>query len=117
LTLHWASDLDTAIVTQGFGSVAGVFYVEDARQERDAAGRLVIPAADFVNEYGVRTVFGFGGAYSRGTFMATVLFTNERVPRVQAERFMRLASSFKAATLRLVMSGRIFVDPKGTLTR
>ena len=112
-TLTWADDLDTAIVTQSFGTLAGVFYVEDAESERDGLGRRVIPASDFVSRYGVKTVFGFGGSYPvRRTFIVTVVFTRERMGRQVAERFMRLTSAFKAVTMRTVLDGRLFAGPR-----
>ena len=106
---EWAGDLDTTIVTASLGNVAGVFYVEDAATELDERGRRVIAAQDFVRGHGVRTVFGFGGAYPVArTFVAVVVFTDEVIERRQAERFMRLANSFKAATLRPALEGRMF---------
>jgi hypothetical protein len=102
--------LATDIVTQAMGAVAGTFYVEDARTEKDAAGRLIISAQDFVQEHGVRTVFGFGGAYASNTWLVLVLFTRETIPRRTAERFMRLVNVIKAATMRVAIGGRLFGD-------
>jgi hypothetical protein len=102
-------ELDTAIVTSSLGRVAGAFYVEDAVTGLDQQGRAVIAAQDFVSEYGVRTVFGFGGAYAVArAFLAAVVFTRETIERRQVERFMRLANSFKAATMRAVRESRFF---------
>jgi hypothetical protein len=114
-TLEWMEELDTAIVTSSLGRVAGAFYVEDAATGVDDRGRTVITAQDFVSEYRVRTVFGFGGAYTVGhAFVAAVVFTRETIERRQVERFMRLANSFKAATLRAAREGRIFEAPAAT---
>jgi hypothetical protein len=111
-TLAWADALDTTVVTTSLGSVAGLFYVEDARAAFDQQGRRIITAEDFVREHAVRTVFGFGGAYSaQGTFVATVVFTHEVIPRREVERFMRLASAFKAATLRFARDRSFFAPP------
>jgi hypothetical protein len=110
LEIEEAEHVDTAIVTQSLGRVAGVFYVDDARTAVDSRGRRIIAARDFVDEHDVRTVFGFGGAYAlTGTFVVAVLFTGEDVARAQAERFMRLASQLKASTMRPVGRRRIFV--------
>jgi hypothetical protein len=107
--LEWAADLDTAIVTAALGPVAGAFYVEDAAAGVDQYGRKIISAQDFVAEYGVRTVFGFGGAYPVGrAFLATVVFTREAVERQQADRFMRLTNTFRGATLRAARENRLF---------
>ena len=101
LSLEGAEDLETAIVTQSLGKAAGVFYVEDAEEAVDSRGRRIIASREFVREHGVRTVFGFGGAYAlTGTFVVTVVFTRETIARAQAERFMRLANQFKASTMR-----------------
>jgi hypothetical protein len=109
LEIEEAEDVDTAIVTQSLGKVAGVFYVDDARTAVDSRGRRIIAARDFVDEHDVRTVFGFGGAYAlTGTFVVAVLFTGEDVARAQAARFMRLASQLKASTMRPVGRHRIF---------
>jgi hypothetical protein len=104
-----AEDVETTIVTQALGKAAGVFFVDDAQTAVDSQGRSIITARDFVQEHGVRTVFGFGGAYAiTGTFMVTILFTRESMGRAQAQRFMRLANRFKAATMRPVGRGQIF---------
>lgn len=98
-----AHGVETGIVTQALGAAAGVFYVDDAATAVDSQGRRIIAARDFVREHGVRTVFGFGGAYAiTGTFVVTILFTREHIARSHAERFMRLANRFKAATMRPV---------------
>jgi sulfur relay (sulfurtransferase) DsrF/TusC family protein len=104
-----AEGVETTIVTQALGKAAGVFFVDDAETAVDSQGRSIITARDFVQEHGVSTVFGFGGAYAiTGTFVVTILFTSESVGRGQAERFMRLANRFKAATMRPVGRGQIF---------
>ena len=109
LPLLGSEDVDTGIVTQALGRVAGVFYVDEASTAVDSQGRRIITAQDFVSEHGVRTVFGFGGAYAlTGTLFVTVVFTRESVARTQAERFMRLANQFKASTMRVVGRRRIF---------
>ena len=108
-TIEWAADLDTAIVTAALGPVAGAFYVEDAGSSVDQQGRKIISAQDFVEEHGVRTVFGFGGAYPVDrAFLAVVVFTREAVERQHADRFMRLTNTFRAGTLRAALDGRLF---------
>jgi hypothetical protein len=114
-SLEWADGLDTTVVTASLGSVAGLFYVEDAREALDGQGRRIITAEEFVREHGVRTVFGFGGAYATaGTWLAAVVFTRETIARREVERFLRLASAFKSATMRLVRGGAIFSSPRLT---
>ena len=97
------------IVKSRVGTLSGMFYVEDARTEKDDAGRLVISAQDFVLEQGVRTVFGFGGAYMlERSYVAVIFFSRERVEADRARELAPLSSAFKAATMRLVDSGRFF---------
>ena len=78
---------------------AGLFHVPDARTTKDQLGRLIIPDQDFVAEYGVKTVFGIGGAYPGGRIAVLILFTKETVPREIAERFLPIIAQFKVATM------------------
>jgi hypothetical protein len=111
LAIDRAQDVETAIVTQSLGKIAGVFYVDDAATAVDSKGRHVIAAGEFVQEHGVRTVFGFGGAYGlTGTFIVAVVFTRESVGRAQAERFMRLANQLKSSTMKVVTRRHIFAS-------
>jgi hypothetical protein len=109
--IEWADELDTAIVSNTLRGLAGTFYVDEAAEAVDQGGRKIIVAEDFVRAHGVRTVFGFGGSYPvERTFLAVVVFTREFVDRQIVDRFMRLASSFKTATLRAALERRVFVD-------
>jgi hypothetical protein len=97
------------IVRNKVGNLAGMFYVADARSEKDEQGRLVISAQDFVEEHGVRTVFGFGGAYMlERSYVAVILFAREAVDPERARELAPLSSALKAATMRLVDHGRFF---------
>jgi hypothetical protein len=111
VAIEGADDIETAIVTSSLGRAAGVFYVDDAATAVDSKNRRIITGREFVQEHGVRTVFGFGGAYAlTGTFVVTVLFTRETIARTQAERFMRLANQLKASTMRPVGRRRLFAS-------
>jgi hypothetical protein len=100
----------TDIIAKRIGTMASVFFVPDATTYRDRAGRLVIPAQDFVKTYGVKSVFGLGGAYLTGEICTILVFTNERVERKTAESFSSLINFFKASTVRLVTAGAIFTS-------
>jgi two-component system, NtrC family, sensor kinase len=109
--IGWVQGLDTAVLTHSLGAISGLFYVEDARTELDESGRKVISAQDFVEEHGIRTVFGFGGVYAvERTVLVNVVFTRETIPRISVERFMRLTNTIKAATLRLALDRRMFAE-------
>ena len=111
ISIERADDVETAIVTQSLGKIAGVFYVDDAATAVDSKGRRVIAAGEFVREHDVRTVFGFGGAYGlTGTFVVTVVFTRDSFGRGQAEKFMRLANQLKASTMKPVTRRHIFAN-------
>ena len=93
---------------QMLGGSNGIFFVPDAVASEDSAGRKIVPATDFVHENGVGTVFGMGGAYLDGTLAVVVVFCNERLERLSAERFGNLIASFKMATSRMLLERKIF---------
>jgi serine phosphatase RsbU (regulator of sigma subunit) len=65
----------------------GVFHVPEA------AGSDLIPAQQFVREYGVRSVLGFGGVLPDGDMYAVVMFSRVPVPRSVAELLETLSPS------------------------
>lgn len=71
-----------------------VFYVEEAR------GSPYIPAQDFVQRYGVRSVLGFGSLLPAGDLFAVLLFARAHIPREMAELFRPLALAAKLSLLR-----------------
>jgi two-component system NtrC family sensor kinase len=70
-----------------------VFYVDEAQGSAD------IPAQDFVQRYGVRSVVGFGSVLPTGDLFALILFARAHVPRATAELFRPLALAAKLALL------------------
>ncbi len=100
---------ESGFVTKTLANVNGIFYVGDARTAVDDRDRNIIPATAFVERYGIRTVFGFGGSYlGRHMFISTIVFCRDEIARSQAMRFIPLIGSLKAATTRLVNRGAIF---------
>lgn len=69
----------------------GIFHVEDAK------GSPLIPAQDFVQEHGVRSVIGCGGGLPSGEVFALVLFATVPVDFRAAELFRTIAYGIKAA--------------------
>ena len=109
LTIEGLEGGGSRIVRSKVGNLSGMFYVADARTETDQQGRLVISAQDFVEEHGVRTVFGFGGAYMlERSYVAVILFSRESIDAERARELAPLSSALKAATMRLVDQGRFF---------
>lgn len=98
--LEWINQDDTRLVTQAMGRVKGVFWVPDASSEIDQHGRKIIVAQDFVSNYGVKSVFGFGGGYlGTKTFYVAIIFLRETIKKEQAEQFSALMSHFKSLTI------------------
>jgi hypothetical protein len=118
--LRWLDAPIGGVSTQvGVGALAGKFFVEDAATTVDSKGRLVIPAQDFVQKYGIKSVFGIGGTYLSPADLVTVIFfTQERLQREQLEAFMPLLVGIKAATARTVLRKHFFrTTPQATLTK
>jgi hypothetical protein len=69
----------------------GVFYVEDARKSAH------IPAKDFVERHGIRSVVGMGGSLPSADFFAVILFTRVTMTATGADRFRNLALVIKGA--------------------
>ena len=74
----------------------GVFHVPEA------VDSPLIPAQDFVHEYGVRSVLGFGGVLPDGEMYAVVLFTRVAVPRTIAHLLETLSPSITLALVELL---------------
>ena len=99
----------SAFVTRAFANANGLFFVPDAATTRDEKGRNIVPAADFIREHEIRSVFGFGGSYViQPMFVSTVLFTRESLTKAAAMNFLQLSSAFKAGTSRFVSRGMLF---------
>lgn len=85
---------DPDLVIERHHEIYNVFHVPDAR------GSVVVPAQDFVERYGIRSVVGFGGALPTGDVFATILFTTVSVTADVADLFRTLAVAAKAALVR-----------------
>jgi hypothetical protein len=109
LGFDWIDKGDTALAVKTLGSINGVFHVADAATAVDGEGRKIIPAQDFVQKYGIRSVFGIGGAYvGTPTFIVAVLFCRDEVTRERAECFMGHINRIKTSTMELVHQGKLF---------
>jgi hypothetical protein len=106
--IDWIESDDTALVARTIGRMSGIFHVRDAKIEVDNKGRKIIAAQDFVEEHGVKTVFGIGGGYlGSSLFFTTIVFLREYLDKEKAERFMLQANKFKTATLGFIEEGKI----------
>lgn len=106
--LDWIDSNDTQIAEKTIGLMNGLFFVADASREVDAKGRKIIAAQDFVEKYGVQSVFGFGGGYlGTKAISMTILFLRERLEKRQAELFASTMTRLRTQTVELVKT-RIF---------
>jgi serine phosphatase RsbU (regulator of sigma subunit) len=85
----------------------GVFHVEDAH------GSPFIPAQEFVEEHGIRSVLGFGGVLPDGEIFAVVLFARVVVSRERAELLETLSPSITLA-LTEMLDLPLFADGQRT---
>ena len=108
IELTWLDEAPEVMTRRLIGGFNGIFYVGDASAARDAKGRRIIPASDFVERHDVRTVFGMGGFYPDGTLIVCVVFTRDRLPRATVEPLASLISMLKGETFGLVRSRRLF---------
>jgi hypothetical protein len=86
------------------------FYVGDALTDADARGRKVIVNQEFVEQYGIKTVFGGGGAYPNFSknVLAIIFFTKEHVESDVATAFEPFIASVQAITEKFLANDRIF---------
>lgn len=108
IDLSWLDEAPEVVTRRLLGGFNGLFYVHDATTARDARGRPIIPAADFVAKYGVKTVFGTGGFYPDGTLVVCIVFTRETLARSTVERLASLISMVKGETFGVARSRRFF---------
>ncbi|HUQ32169.1 MAG TPA: hypothetical protein VM095_08610 [Pyrinomonadaceae bacterium] len=108
ISADWFDETEQDVLVKSLGRAAGVFYVRDARTWLDHQNRKIVSAQDFVEEYGVKTVFGLGGSYLNGSFVTIIVFTHETIEQARAEAFMSMINTFKVATMRQAMEGLIF---------
>ena len=106
--LAWLDAATEVNARRLLGGFNGVFFVDDAATARDNLGRAIIPAQDFVEEQGIKTVFGMGGYYPDNTLVVLIVFARETLQRSQVERFTSLISLLKGETFGAVRARRIF---------
>jgi histone H3/H4 len=106
--VSWVDSHDSEIIVKAIGNAAGLFFVRNAAEATDQQGRKIITAQDFVSEYGVKSVFGLGGAYRSGQMLVIVVFCRDEFDRSVAERFLSLVSFFATKTAGMAESKNIF---------
>lgn len=92
------------------GHAGGVFLVPDAKTSTDSQNRKIIPNQDFVEKYGVKTVFGNGARFGvqSNEFIVSIFFTRQSLDKNTAHRFNSLLYLFKTTTSHLVENGHLY---------
>ena len=94
----------TDLVRGVTGKTYGVFHVPEA------VGSPYIPAQrDFVLEFGIRSVVGFGGSLPSGDLFAVILFSRVPISSETADRFRNLALDVKSGFFPY-RDGEVFSD-------
>lgn len=102
------------VETESTGFLAGMLYVPDAQHAVDGNGEKLLRVVDQLPLYSmasildVHTIFGIGGSYITGPYIAAIFFSREDLTKHQVERLMPLANYFKIATLTLASDEKIF---------
>jgi len=76
------------------GKTYNVFYVPEAK------GSPFIPAQDFVERHGIRSVVGCGGINLTGDLYSLILFSRAPIPPESADRFRNVALDLKLSISR-----------------
>lgn len=87
-----------------------VFHIEAA------AGSPYVPAQDFVEEHGIRSVLGFGGVLPSGSVFAVIMFATDEIPTETAELFRSIALMVKLVLLPFVEGRAFATEPDEELT-
>ncbi len=86
-----------------------LFFVGDASNTTDERGRRIIPATDFVERYGIRTVYGSGARYpADGVFLTSIVFSRKVIARDEAATFAPLVRRLVDATQALATPERLY---------
>lgn len=111
LPLGWvnAHDSDSEIVEK-LGESLGLFFVSNASEATDHENRKIISDQEFVDEFGVKTVFGLGGAYLAENIFVTIVFCRDTSSRTDAERLKSLIDSYRMRTRKFLDQGKVFHD-------
>ena len=112
LNLNLIINPDSGLDIDVSSDIAGIFFVEDAKESTDSKKRKIIPMQNFVKAYNVCTVFGIGGRYMLGgnNIVSIIFFTKEKFSKAIAKPFESLINRFKISTVKHVLQQRIFSD-------
>lgn len=102
------------IETNSVSFLSGVFYVPEAQHAVNGKGERIFSAFDRIAAYNsenfseIQTIFGIGGAYISGPFIAILICTKEALEKKMVEQFIPVANYVKTSTTKLVLGDKIF---------
>ncbi len=108
--IDWIDSADLRTAVPGAAQLSGFFYVPNASTEKDAKGRLVIPAQDFVRDYRIKTVSGVGATYGSGAMAAAIAFATRPVTIAATRQLQPLIDAFVSSTTALMRDGALFAE-------
>ncbi len=110
LGLDWLSVPEGNEIGESRGHTGGVFLVPDAKTSTDSLNRKIIPGQEFVEKYGVKTVFGNGARFAvqSNEFIVSIFFSRQSLDKSIARRFNSLLYLFKTTTSHLVEGGHLY---------
>lgn len=106
--IDWIDEADLRSAVPGAAQLSGFFYVANAATEKDGKGRFVIPAQDFVEQYGIKSVCGVGAAYGSGAMAVVIAFTTDTVTVAATRQLQPLIDAFVSSTTSLERNGSLF---------
>lgn len=95
--INWldVEDLHAQVIDN---KLSGTFHVPDAATEKNAQGEHVIPAQDFVQNFGVKSVFGIGDAYPNGQICVIIAFCSGDISKESVEMMRPVVDAYVAGT-------------------
>ncbi|MBU1147141.1 MAG: hypothetical protein KKD11_02215 [Candidatus Omnitrophica bacterium] len=94
---------DKSIIIDKQDKEYGVFSVEEAK------GSKFIPRQqDFVEPFGVKSVFGFGSMYKTKSLYGIIIFSRVKISAQKARLFLSLNPVIKLVTLKHELTGNLF---------
>jgi hypothetical protein len=102
------------IETNSMSFLSGVFYVPDAQHAINGKGERILSAFDRIAVYNserfseIQTIFGIGGAYISGPFIAILICTKEALNKKTVEQFVPVTNYVKTSTTKLILDANIF---------
>ncbi len=104
----WYEKHSATRAAERFGVFTESFFVQDPSHAHDSAGRLLIPAQQFVHKYSVNTVFGIGGQFLASRIVLVSIFFSSESLEQTPPWLLRVPLMLATATSSLVSRGSIY---------